>query len=77
LVGNAGLELLGGFHNRSTYSDDPCSREICLDFAFMRPNYEGPERYVIVNLTRGVVAHHDFRGARPGAPPPRMTEETH
>jgi hypothetical protein len=74
LVGNAGLELLGGFHNRSTYSDDPCSREICFDFAFMRPNYEGPERYVIVNLTRGVVAHHDFRGARPGAPPPRMTE---
>jgi len=76
-VGNPELELLGGFHNRSIYSDDPCSREICLDFAFMRPNYEGPERYVIVNLTRGVVAHHDFRGARPGAPPPRMTEETH
>ena len=68
------LELHGGFHNRSLYADDPCSREICLDFAFMRPNYEGPARYVIVNLTRGVVAHHDFRGARPGAPPPRMTE---
>lgn len=73
-VANPRLRLSGGFHNRSTYTEDPCSREICLDFAFMRPNYEGPERYVIVNLTRGVVAHHDFRGARPGAPPPRMTE---
>lgn len=71
---NPRLELIGGFHTRSTYSDDPCSREICLDFAFMRPNYEGPERYVVVNLTRGVVANHDLRGARPGAPPPRMTE---
>ena len=71
-----GLELHGGFHTRSIYSDDPCSREICLDFAFMRPNYEGPARYVIVNLTRGIVAHHDFRGARPGAPPPRMTESS-
>lgn len=73
-VRNPELQLLGGFHNRSTYSDDPCATEICLDFAFMRPNYAGPARYVIVNLTRGVVAHHDFRGARPGAPPPRMTE---
>lgn len=67
------LELHGGFHNRSSYPDDPCSREICLDFAFMRPNYAGPARYVIVNLTRGVVAHHDFR-TRPGEGRPRMTE---
>jgi hypothetical protein len=73
-VRNPGLELIGGFHNRSVYRDDPCSHEICLDFAFMRPSYAGPERYIIVNLTRGVVAHHDFRGARPGAPPPRMSE---
>ena len=67
------LELHGGFHSRSPHSDDPCSREICLDFAFMRPNYAGPARYVIVNLTRGVVANHDFR-ARPGEGRPRMTE---
>lgn len=73
-VSDPGLELHGGFHTRSTYADDPCSREICLDFAFMRPNYEGPARYVIVNLTRGIVAHHDLRGSRPGAPPARMTE---
>lgn len=73
-VRDPGLELHGGFHTRSTYADDPCSREICLDFAFMRPNYEGPARYVIVNLTRGIVANYDLRGARPGAPPPRMTE---
>ncbi len=74
LIRNSELQLLGGFHNRSTYPDDPCSREICIDFAFMKPNYEGPERYVIVNLTRAAVAHRDFRGARPGAPPPRMTQ---
>lgn len=74
LVANPNLLLTGGFHNRSRYSDDPCSREICLDFAFMKPNYEGPARYVIVNLTREKVAHHDLRGARPGEPPPRMTE---
>ena len=75
-VRDPGLELLGGFHDRSSYANDPCSREICLDFAFMKPSYAGPARYVIVNLTRGEVAHHDFRGARPGTPPARMTEET-
>jgi hypothetical protein len=45
---------------------------VCLEFAFMRPAYQGPARYVIVNLTRGAVAHHDFR-IRPGEPS-RMTE---
>jgi hypothetical protein len=74
LVANPNLTLIGGFHNRSLRSDDPCSREICLDFAFMKPNYGGPARYVIVNLTRRIVAHHDFRAARPGQPPERMTE---
>jgi hypothetical protein len=73
-VANPKLELLGGFHNRSRRADDPCAREICLDFAFMRPNYEGPARYVIVNLTRRVVANRDFR-ARPGEAIPRMTEK--
>jgi len=75
-VANRALRLIGGFHNRSTLPNDPCATEICLDLAFMRGNYEGPERYVIVNLTRGAVAHHDFRGARPGVPPPRMTEQS-
>ncbi len=74
LVANRTLRLIGGFHNRSTVPNDPCAAEICLDFAFQKPDYAGPERYVIVNLTRGVVAHHDFRGARPGERPPRMTE---
>jgi hypothetical protein len=74
LVANPKLELIGGFHNRSRYADDPCSREICLDFAFMRPDYGGPARYVIVNLTRRVVANRDFR-ARPGEAPPRMTKK--
>jgi hypothetical protein len=71
---NPDLRLMGGFHNRSGLADDPCSREICLDFAFMKPDYAGPARYVIVNLTRRTVANHDFR-ARPGEGPPRMTRQ--
>jgi hypothetical protein len=73
-VENPLLRLIGGFHNRSTVRNDPCAVEVCLEFAFMKPNYEGPARYVVVNLTRGVVAHHDFRGGRPGESPARMTE---
>jgi hypothetical protein len=73
-VADPKLVLTGGFHTRSQRPDDPCAREICLDFAFMKPSYQGPARYVIVNLTRRVVAHHDFRGAKPGEPPARMTE---
>jgi hypothetical protein len=73
-VTNPDLELVGGFHNRSRYSDDPCAKEVCLEFAFMKPNYEGPARYLVVNLTRGLVAHHDFR-TRPGEAPSRMTEK--
>jgi hypothetical protein len=71
---NPSLRLIGGFHNRSRRRDDPCSRDVCLEFAFMKPNYEGPARYVVVNLSRQVVAHHDFRGGRPGEGRPRMTE---
>jgi hypothetical protein len=73
LVANPRLELIGGFHNRSAFADDPCARDVCVEFAFMKPNYEGPERYVVVDLTRGIVAHHDFR-PRPDEPRPRMTE---
>jgi hypothetical protein len=73
-VENPRFTLIGGFHNRSRHRDDPCALEVCLEFAFMKPNYEGPARYVIVNLSRGAVAHHDFRGGRAGEPPPRMTE---
>jgi hypothetical protein len=73
-VENPHLTLIGGFHNRSTVRNDPCAIEVCLEFAFMRPNYEGPARYVVVNLTRGIVAHHDYRGGRPGGSPARMTE---
>ncbi len=69
------LTLMGGFYNPSIYRDDPCSREICLEFAFMKPSYEkNPARHLIVNLTRGIVSHHDFRSRRAGDPAPRMTE---
>jgi hypothetical protein len=71
---NPDLALVGGFHNRSRYSDDPCATEVCLELAFMKPNYEGPARYLVVNLTRGLVAHHDFR-TRPGEAPSRLTEK--
>ena len=74
LVANLDLQLLGGFHSRSRRADDPCARNICLDFAFMRPNYEGPARYVIVDLTRRIVANRDFR-VRPGEALPRMTKK--
>jgi hypothetical protein len=74
-VANPDLVLIGGFHNLSVHPGDPCSREICVDFAFMKRKYEGPARYVIVNLTRGIVSHHDFRAKRGGLPP-RMTEGT-
>jgi hypothetical protein len=73
-VENPFLRLIGGFHSRSAVRNDPCALEVCLEFAFMKPNYEGPARYVVVNLTRGIVAHHDFRGGRPGGAPARMTE---
>lgn len=75
-VGNPSLRLIGGFHSRSAVRNDPCAVEVCLEFAFMKPDYQGPARYVVVNLTRGIVAHHDFRGGRPGGPPARMTETT-
>jgi hypothetical protein len=68
------LELIGGFHRRSSHADDPCAREVCLELALMKPDYRGPERYVVVNLTRRRVAHHDFR-ARPGDLRPRRSEE--
>jgi hypothetical protein len=73
-VSNPKLELIGGFHNRSRRADDACARDVCLDFAFMRANYEGPARYVIVDLTRRVVANRDFR-VRPGEALPRMTKK--
>jgi hypothetical protein len=73
-VENPFLRLIGGFHSPSAVRNDPCAVEVCLEFAFMKPNYEGPARYVVVNLTRGIVAHHDFRAGRPGEAPARMTE---
>lgn len=73
-VANPKLELVGGFHGRSRRADDPCAREICLDFAFMRANYAGPARYVIVNLTRRIVANRDFRPNR-GEEFPRMQKK--
>ena len=81
--GNPALVLQGGFHVKSPYADDPCSREVCLEFAFLRRDLEPkpvadekrqPPRRVIVNLSRGAVVHLDYRAnAEAGAPLPRMT----
>jgi len=60
------VSLQGGFHVRppATYRD-PCSTDVCVEFGFMRPDFsKGPARRVIVDLSRGVVAHRDYRGAR-------------
>jgi hypothetical protein len=80
---NPALILQGGFHVKSPYADDPCSREVCLEFAFMQRDLEPkpvpdekrrPPRRVIVNLSRGAVVNLDYRAnAEAGAPLPRMT----
>ena len=63
---DAGLSLLGGFHVRPPVAlHDPCSVHVCVEFGFMRPDFsKGPARRVIVDLSRGAVAHHDYRGSR-------------
>ena len=80
---NPALILQGGFHIKSPYADDPCSREVCLEFAFMQRDREPkpvpdekrqPPRRVIVNLSRGAVVNLDYRAnAEAGVPLPRMT----
>lgn len=75
LVADPSLSLIGGFVNRSLHPDDPCFRELCLEFQFAKASFD-PElvRGVIVNLTRQTVAHHDFQLTTDGAQPARMTE---
>lgn len=82
LAADSSLTLMGGFHVMSPYADDPCSREVCLEFAFMRPGpnwgnssreQKVPPRRVIANLSRGVVANRDYRADAQSAAPARMT----
>jgi hypothetical protein len=63
---DASLSLLGGFHVRPPAAlRDPCSVHVCVEFGFMRADFsKGPARRVIVDLSRGAVAHHDYRGSR-------------
>jgi hypothetical protein len=61
------VSLQGGFHVRpaATADRDPCSTDVCVEFGFMRPDFsKGPARRVIVDLSRGVLAHRDYRGER-------------
>jgi hypothetical protein len=75
LFADPGLTFQGGFMKRSVYDDDPCARNVCLMFAFMRPGFpRGPERAVIVDLSRRVVAHHDLQPGPDPLLPPRLTE---
>lgn len=65
LFANPRLTLQGGFHTHSPDPADPCSRDVCLELAFMEPGFEkDPARRVIVNLTRGAVGDRDFRAPR-------------
>lgn len=63
---NRNLSLQGGFHVRPAATlRDLCSRNVCVEFGFMRPDFsKDPARRVIVDLSRGVVAHRDYRGAQ-------------
>jgi hypothetical protein len=79
-VADPSLTLMGGFHVKSPYADDPCSREVCLEFAFMKPGPGGtpaaekkPPRRVIVNLSRGAVVNRDYKTESDSAAQPRMT----
>jgi hypothetical protein len=81
-VGDPSLTLMGGFHVKSPYADDPCSREVCLEFAFMKPGPAVsasagriPPRRVIVNLSRGAVVNRDYRTGGASDTPSRMTAE--
>jgi hypothetical protein len=61
-----GLSLQGGFHVRPPAGlRDPCATDVCLEFGFMRADFtKGPARRVIVDLSRGAVAHRDYQGSR-------------
>lgn len=75
LIEDPRLTLMGGFYNLSPFADDPCSHDVCLEFAFMKPSFEKEAaRRVIVDLTRRVVSSHDFQGNPDGNTPARMTE---
>lgn len=61
-----GVSLQGGFHVRPQAGlRDPCATDVCLEFGFMRADFtKGPARRVIVDLSRGAVAHRDYQGLR-------------
>ena len=80
LAADTSLRLMGGFHVQSPHADDPCSREVCLEFAFVGPGFADrpranakPPRRIIVNLTRGAVVNRDYKSVDPAFPALRMT----
>jgi len=52
---------MGGFYNVSIYPDDPCSREICLEFAFMK-SVPHDCTHTARCLSRPPAQHHDHPG---------------
>jgi hypothetical protein len=76
LVQDPRLTLDGGFYVPSTDTADPCSRDVCMQFGFMKPNFEKPPaRIVIVDLNAQRVVNRDYRRFLEAGQPWRMTEE--
>lgn len=80
LAADPSLTLMGGFRVLSPHADDPCAREVCLEFVFMEPGFADPPRAnakpprrIIVNLTRGAVVNRDYKSPSPANPALRMT----
>jgi hypothetical protein len=71
---DAGVEVSGGFYERSPVAGDPCARDICVTIGIVRRRPgQGFARQVVVNLSREQIAHRDYRTPPVGAPPNRMS----
>jgi hypothetical protein len=74
LLENPSLNLDGGFYVPSPDSRDPCARDLCLQFGFMKPNFERPPaRMLVVDLTRRRVVSYDYMKSLDAGHPERMT----
>jgi hypothetical protein len=70
------LELQGGFVIRAEDPNDPCAREVCVQYGYMGQDYDvSKRRMVIVNLSRERVVNTDYQNPPEGANRARMTED--
>ena len=72
---NLMLNLQGGFVIRAEDPNDPCAREVCVEYGYMGQDYDiAKRRMVIVNLSRERVVNTDYQNPPEGANRARMTE---